>query len=140
MYSLLRLSGEALYLTSVQRALASQRDRATLETSDHRRIGPAETAQPYWKVPVMSDAATRILEQLQAQNDLRMQAANDIAQSVAARVEAEQHLEQAKAAEKQAFTAALKKGWTQTELNKIGTPSRRRPRKKSNETNPAAEN
>ncbi|MHA7227612.1 hypothetical protein [Glutamicibacter soli] len=88
----------------------------------------------------MSDAATRILEQLQAQNDLRMQAANDIAQAVAARVEAEQHLEQAKAAEKQAFTAALKKGWTQTELNKIGSPSRRRPRKKSNETTPVAEN
>lgn len=82
----------------------------------------------------MSDAATRILEQLQAQNDLRMQAANDIAQAVAARVEAEQQLEQAKAAEKQAFTAALKKGWTQTELNKIGSPSRRRTRKKTDES------
>lgn len=88
----------------------------------------------------MSDAATRILEQLQAQNDLRMQAANDIAQAVAARVEAEQQLEQAKAAEKQAFTVALKKGWTQTELNKIGAPSRRRPRKKTGETTPATEN
>lgn len=88
----------------------------------------------------MSDAATRILEQLQAQNDLRMQAAHDIAQAVAARVEAEQHLEQAKAAEKQAFTAALKKGWTQTELHKIGAPSRRRPRKKADETTSAAEN
>lgn len=41
--------------------------------------------------------------------------------------------------EKQAFNAALKKGWTQTELNKIGTPSRRRARKKANETTPAAE-
>jgi len=137
---LLRLNGGALHLTRVQRPLASQRDRATLEASDLRRIGPAETVQPYWKVPVMSDAATRILEQLQAQNDLRMQAANDIAQAVAARVESEQHLEQAKAAEKQAFTAALKKGWTQTELNKIGSPSRRRPRKKASETTPAAEN
>ncbi|WP_193058547.1 hypothetical protein [Glutamicibacter arilaitensis] len=87
----------------------------------------------------MSDAATRILEQLQAQNDLRMQAATDIAQAVAARVEAEQQLEQAKTAEKQAFTAALKKGWTQTELNKIGAPSRRRPRKKADETTSAAE-
>ncbi|WP_143181168.1 hypothetical protein ACLQ8T_17045 (plasmid) [Glutamicibacter sp. FR1] len=78
----------------------------------------------------MSDAAARILEQLQAQNDLRMEAANNIAQAVAARVDAEQQLEQAKAAEKQAFTAALKKGWTQAELNKIGSPSRRRPSKK----------
>jgi len=122
----------------VQHTLASQRDLATLEASDLRRIGLVDPAQTYWKVQVMSDAATRILEQLQAQNDLRMQAANDIAQAVAARVEAEQQLEQAKAAEKQAFTAALKKGWTQTELNKIGSPSRRRPRKKANETTPAA--
>ncbi|MGC0271239.1 hypothetical protein ACPROK_16950 (plasmid) [Glutamicibacter soli] len=82
----------------------------------------------------MSDAATRILEQLQAQNDLRMQAANNIAQAVAARLEAEQHLEQAKAAEKQAFAAALKKGWTQTELNKIGSPTRRRRTKNTAQT------
>lgn len=74
----------------------------------------------------MNDAANKILEQLRAQNDLRMEAATDIAQAVAARVEAEQLVEQAKAAEKQAFTAALKKGWTQTELNKIGSPTRRR--------------
>lgn len=87
----------------------------------------------------MSDAANRILEQLQAQNDLRMEAANDIAQAVAARVEAEQHLDQAKAAEKQAFTAALKKGWTQTELNKIGSPTRRRPRKKTDENSGSQE-
>lgn len=112
-------------------AVEAERDRATLEASDLRRIGPAEAARPYRKVQVMRDAATRILEQLQAQNELRMQAANDIAQAVAARLEAEQNLEQAKAAEKQAFTAALKKGWTQTELNKIGSPSRRRPRKKT---------
>ena len=83
----------------------------------------------------MSDAANRILEQLQAQNDLRMEATSNIAQAVAARVEAEQQLEQAKAAEKQAFNAALKKGWTQTELNKIGSPSRRRTRKKAEEAN-----
>ena len=47
----------------------------------------------------MSDAATRILEQLQAQNDLRMQAANDIAQAVASRVNAENALTEAKANE-----------------------------------------
>jgi len=137
---LLRLHGGAKHLTKVQHAFASQRARATLEASDLRRIGPVDPEQTYRKVSVMSDAANRILEQLQAQNDLRMQAANDIAQAVAARVEAEQQLEQAKTAEKQAFTVALKKGWTQTELNKIGSPSRRRPRKKSNETTPAAEN
>lgn len=84
----------------------------------------------------MSDAANRILEQLQAQNDLRMEAANDIAQAVSTRVEAEQQLEQAKTAEKHAFNAALKKGWTQTELNKIGSPSRRRTRKKGTDTVP----
>lgn len=84
----------------------------------------------------MSDAASKILEQLKAQNDLRMQAANDIAQAVAKRVEAEQELENAKAAEKQAFTAAMKKGWSQTELNKISSKPRRRTKK---ETSSASE-
>ena len=87
----------------------------------------------------MSDAANKILEQLQAQNDLRMEAANDIAQAVAALVEAEQHLEQAKAGVKQSFAAALKKGWTQAELNKIGSPTRRRHRKKTNGTSTSDE-
>lgn len=71
----------------------------------------------------MSNAATRILEQLQAQNDLRMHAANDIAQAVAARVNAENALTEAKTNEKAAFANALKKGWTQQELNKI-SPAR----------------
>ena len=71
----------------------------------------------------MSDAATRILEQLQAQNDLRMQAANEIAQAVASRVNAENALNDAKANEKAAFANALKKGWSQQELNKI-SPAR----------------
>lgn len=71
----------------------------------------------------MSDAATRILQQLQAQNDLRMEAANDIAQAVSARVNAENALVEAQAKEKSAFTNALKKGWTQQELNKI-SPTR----------------
>lgn len=123
----------------MQQALASEDARATLEASQVRQIGLADVAQSYRKVQAMSDAASRILEQLQAQNDLRMQAANDIAQAVAARVEAEQQLEQAKATEKQAFSAALKKGWTQTELNKIGSPARRRPRKKADQTTAPAE-
>ncbi|GAA1495360.1 hypothetical protein [Paeniglutamicibacter kerguelensis] len=80
----------------------------------------------------MSDAATRILEQLQAQNDLRMQAANEIAQAVAARVQAEQNLLTAQATEKQAFTNALKKGWTQQELNKISPARATRKRTKKN--------
>lgn len=79
----------------------------------------------------MSDAASKILEQLKAQNDLRMQAAHDIAQAVAKRVEAEQTLENAKTAEKQAFAAAMKKGWTQTELNKISSKPRRRTKKET---------
>lgn len=82
----------------------------------------------------MSDAADKILEQLQAQNDLRMEAAKDIAQAVSARVEAERQADEAKAVEKQAFSAALKKGWTQAELNKIGSPARRRARKKFTES------
>ena len=77
----------------------------------------------------MSEAADRILQQLQAQNDLRMEAAKDIAQKVAARVEAERQLEEAKAVEKQAFTSALKKGWSQSELNKISSKPRRRAKK-----------
>ena len=60
----------------------------------------------------MSNAASRIVEQLQAQNDLRMQAANDIAHAVAARVNAENALTEAKANEMAAFANALKKGWT----------------------------
>lgn len=71
----------------------------------------------------MSDAATRILEQLQAQNDLRTKAANDLAQAVAVRVNAENALTEAKANEKTAFANALKKGWTQQEINKI-SPTR----------------
>ncbi|MNW68313.1 hypothetical protein D3C74_470520 [compost metagenome] len=63
-----------------------------------------------------------------------MEAAKDIAQAVAARVEAERQADEAKAVEKKAFSAALKKGWTQAELNKIGSPARRRSRKKSIET------
>ena len=87
----------------------------------------------------MSEAADKILEQLQAQNDLRMEAAKDIAQAVASRVEAERKADDAKTAEKQAFAAALKKGWTQAELNKIGSPSRRRPRKKTSESSSSDE-
>lgn len=77
----------------------------------------------------MSDAAARILEQLQAQNDLRMEAATDIANAVSARIEAERKLEEVQAAEKLAFTAALKKGWTQAELNKLSAKPRRRSKK-----------
>lgn len=77
----------------------------------------------------MSDAATRILEQLQAQNDLRMEAASDIANAVSKRIDAEKHLEEAQAAEKQAFASALKKGWSQAELNKLSGKPRRRSKK-----------
>ena len=86
----------------------------------------------------MSDAATRILEQLQAQNDLRMDAANDIAHAVAARVQAEHDLAQAVAAEKQAFTSALKKGWTQPELDKISPTRATRKRPTRTTAAPAA--
>lgn len=56
----------------------------------------------------MSHATDRILEQLQTQDDLRIQAANEIAQVIAAHIEAEQYLEEAKAAERKAFAAAPK--------------------------------
>ncbi|PMQ18829.1 hypothetical protein CIK84_15685 [Glutamicibacter arilaitensis] len=58
-----------------------------------------------------------------------MNAASNIAQAVTAHVKAEHHLEQTQATEKQAFTDALEKSWTQTELNKIGSRTRRRTRK-----------
>lgn len=48
-----------------------------------------------------------------------MQAANDIAQAVASRVNAENTLTEAKVSEKTVFANALKTGWTQQELNKI---------------------
>ena len=79
----------------------------------------------------MSDAAARILEQLQAQNDLRMEAAADIANAVSARIAAEHKLDEAQAAEKQSFAAALKKGWTQAELNKLSAKPRRRNKKEA---------
>ena len=81
------------------------------------------------EVKPMSDAAARIIEQLQAQNDLRMEAATDIANAVSARIDAEHKLEEAQIAEKLAFTAALKRGWTQAELNKLSAKPRRRNKK-----------
>lgn len=108
--------------------------RGTLKPIDTAPQNTIETTHRDWKVHTMSEAADKILEQLQAQNDLRMEAAKDIAQAVAARVEAEHKVDEAKATEKQAFAVALKKGWTQAELNKIGSPSRRRPRKKTSES------
>lgn len=48
-----------------------------------------------------------------------------------ARIVAEHKLDEAQAAEKQSFTAALKKGWTQAELNKLSAKPRRRSKKEA---------
>jgi len=56
---------------------------------------------------------------------------NDIAQAVAALLEAEQHLEQAKSRRKTIIRRSSQKGWSQAELNILATPMRRRSRKKN---------
>lgn len=64
------------------------------------------------------------IEQARKLNDQRLTAARDIATAVQARVEAEQALKDAQAAERKAFKDAERKGWTKTELDRL-RPARR---------------
>jgi hypothetical protein len=59
-------------------------------------------------------------------NDQRLAAAQDIAAAVQSRVDAEQALSHAQAAERKAFKDAERKGWTKTELDKLRPAKRTR--------------
>lgn len=59
-------------------------------------------------------------------NDQRLTAVQDIAAAVQARVDAEQALKDAQAAERKAFKDAERKGWTKAELDKLRPTKRRR--------------
>lgn len=68
------------------------------------------------------------IHQARKLNAQRLAAVEDIAHATQARVDAEQALKQAQAAERKAFKDAERKGWTKTELDKL------RPTKKSRRT------
>ncbi|GAA1677513.1 hypothetical protein GCM10010977_28950 [Citricoccus zhacaiensis] len=66
------------------------------------------------------------IDQARKLNDQRLAAAQDIAVAVQARVDAEQALKDAQAAERKAFKDAERKGWTKPELDKLRPAKRRR--------------
>jgi hypothetical protein len=76
----------------------------------------------------MSENITEsFIDQARKLNEQRLAAAQDIAAAVQARVDAEQALKDAQAAERKAFKDAERKGWTKTELDKLRPTKRRRP-------------
>jgi hypothetical protein len=76
----------------------------------------------------MSENITEsFIDQARKLNDQRLAAAQDIAAAVQARVDAEQALKDAQAAERKAFKDAERKGWTKAELDKLRPAKRRRP-------------
>ena len=66
------------------------------------------------------------IDQARKLNDQRLAAVQDIASAVQARVDAEQALKDAQAAERKAFKDAERKGWTKSELDKLRPAKRRR--------------
>jgi crotonobetainyl-CoA:carnitine CoA-transferase CaiB-like acyl-CoA transferase len=76
----------------------------------------------------MSENITEsFLDQARKLNEQRLAAAQDIAAAVQARVDAEQALSHAQAAERKAFKDAERKGWSKAELDRLRpAPSRRR--------------
>jgi hypothetical protein len=76
----------------------------------------------------MSENITEsFIDQARKLNEQRLAAVQDIAAAVQARVDAEQALSHAQAAERKAFKDAERKGWTKAELDKLRpAPGRRR--------------
>lgn len=66
------------------------------------------------------------IDQARKLNDQRLTAVQDIAAAVQARIDAEQALKDAQAAERKAFKDAERRGWTKTELDKLRPTKRRR--------------
>lgn len=67
----------------------------------------------------------KFLEDARKLTAQRMEAAEHLAEKIAARMQAEEALKEAQAAEKKAYTHAERNGWTKTELNKL-KPTKRR--------------
>jgi hypothetical protein len=84
----------------------------------------------------MSENITEsFIDQARKLNEQRLTAVQDIAAAVQARVDAEQALSHAQAAERKAFKDAERKGWTKAELDKLRpAPSRRRAKRTTAET------
>lgn len=68
----------------------------------------------------------KFLEDARKLTTQRMEAAEHLAEKIAARVQAEEALKAAQAEEKKAYTQAEKNGWTKTELNKLKPVKRQR--------------
>lgn len=66
------------------------------------------------------------IDQARKLNEQRLAAAQDIAAAVQTRVDAEQALKDAQAAERKAFKDAERKGWTKSDLDKLRPAKRRR--------------
>lgn len=80
----------------------------------------------------MSENITEsFIDQARKLNDQRLAAVQDIAAAVQARVDAEQALKDAQAAERKAFKDAERKGWTKTELDRLRPAASRRRAKRS---------
>lgn len=79
------------------------------------------------RVKAMTEKITEsFIDQARKLNDQRLAAVQDIASAVQARVDAEQALKDAQAAERKAFKDAERKGWTKSELDKLRPAKRRR--------------
>lgn len=83
----------------------------------------------------MSENITEsFIDQARKLNDQRLAAVQDIAAAVQARVDAEQALKDAQAAERKAFKDAERKGWTKAELDKLRPAKRRRTTKNTDDS------
>jgi len=67
----------------------------------------------------------KFLEDARILTAQRMEAAEHLAEKIAARVKADKALKEAQAAEKKAYSYAERNGWTKAELNKL-KPTRKR--------------
>lgn len=81
----------------------------------------------------------KFLEDARKLTAQRMEAAEHLAEKIAARVQAEEALKEAQAAEKKAYTYAERNGWTKTELNKL-KPTKRRAKTSSESAQVNSEN
>lgn len=80
----------------------------------------------------LNEKAQSILAELRKGERERMAAAEVLATAISQRLEAERTLARAKDVEEQAIKAALKKGWTRTELDRVrGTATHRRTKRQA---------
>lgn len=88
----------------------------------------------------ISPAQRHVLDEAHRVNEERMAAIEQLAKSVARRVELEQELSEAKREEKRLMAAAEKQGWTRAQVNKFAKPPKTTNRKPTdnveNQSNP----